>query len=194
MRRYLWAAAPVLLAAAGGDYLSARGKIAAIQEERVPPGGEVRLSEREVNEYVRAEIPNVVPEGVRNARVTLAKDRASGYALVDFVKLRRARGRETGWLLRQLIDGERAVHVRARIVSGGGQATVFVERVELDGMEISGATLDFLVDAFLLPLYPEAKIGRPFELSHNVERLDVRPNEVRVRIASTGAARASSGF
>ena len=44
------------------------------------------------------------------------------------------------------------------------------------------AALDFLIQNFLLPRFPDAKIGRPFELGHGIDRLEVRPNEVRVVI------------
>jgi hypothetical protein len=43
--------------------------------------------------------------------------------------------------------------------------------------------LDFLIQNFVLPYYPDAKIGQPFELAHRIDRLEVRPGEVRVVIA-----------
>ena len=50
--------------------------------------------------------------------------------------------------------------VTARIRSGGGEATVDVDRVEIGGMQIDGRTLQFLIENFLLPMYPEAAVGR----------------------------------
>lgn len=87
-----------------------------------------------------------------------------------------------GWLMARLLAGERPVRVKARIRSGGGRATVDLERVEISGLTVSGAALDFLIRNFVLPYYPEAKIGQPFELAHRIERLEVRPSEVRVLI------------
>jgi hypothetical protein len=59
---------------------------------------------------------------------------------------------------------------------------VDVERAEISGLEIDGKTLDLLIQHVLLPLYPNAAVGRPFELGHNIERLDVRPAAVGVVI------------
>ena len=42
--------------------------------------------------------------------------------------------------------------------------------------------LDFLIQNYLLPYYPEAKIGQPFELNHRMDRLDIKPNQVAVYI------------
>jgi hypothetical protein len=35
----------------------------------------------------------------------------------------------------------------------------------------------------VLPFYPEAKIGTPFDLKHNVERFEISPAGVNVIIA-----------
>jgi hypothetical protein len=49
-------------------------------------------------------------------------------------------------------------------------------------MAISGGALDFLIRNFLLPYYPDAKVGVPFELGHRIERLEVEPTGVGVLI------------
>jgi hypothetical protein len=80
----------------------------------------------------------------------------------------------------KLLEGERPVSVTARIRSSAGQATVDVQRVEVSGVGIDGRTLDFLIEHILLPLYPNAVVGRPFELGHHIERLDVDSRAVGV--------------
>src|ERR1035441_3155628 len=80
----------------------------------------------------------------------------------------------------KLLDGERPVSVTARIRSSAGRATVDIERVEISGIVIDGRTLDFLIQNFLLPMYPDAIIGRPFELGHRIDRIDVSPSAVAV--------------
>jgi hypothetical protein len=50
---------------------------------------------------------------------------------------------------------------------------VDLQRVEVSGVPISGAALDFLVDNYLIPNYPDAKIGRPFTLPKRVDRIEV---------------------
>jgi len=137
------------------------------------------LTQRELNAYVVRE----VPDGVRNPRVVVtAPGLATGTAMVDFGKVRRAQGHPPGWLMAKLLDGERPVSVTARIHSSGGTAQVDVEQVQISGVEIDGSTLDFLIQNCLLPLYPNAMVGRPFGLGHRIERLDVQPGGVGVVI------------
>jgi hypothetical protein len=96
--------------------------------------------------------------------------------------VRHANGIETNWLIAQLIQGEKLVKARASIQSAHGRATVHVVRVEVGGLAVTGAALDFLVQNFFLPFYPEAKIDEPFDLAGNVDRIEVTPAEARVYI------------
>ena len=121
--------------------------------------------------------------GVRNTKVPLSSESmAQGSAMIDFARLERSQGRQPGWLMSMLLEGEHPVSVTARIRSGGGEATVDVDRVEIGGMQIDGKTLQFLIENFLLPMYPDAAIGRSFEMGHRIERLDVQPAGVTVAI------------
>ena len=167
------------LGAAPNDYLSAKQKFDSIESGHLKAGSRVELSAGELDAYAE----QAVPAGVRNPRLQLvAPGMATGTAMVDFGKLRRAHGYQTGWLMSKLLDGDRPVSVTARIRSAGGQATVDLQRVEISGLAIDGPTLDFLIQNVLLPLYPDAVVGRPFELGHRIERLDVGPAAVAVLI------------
>jgi hypothetical protein len=163
------------------DYLSAQRKFEQIGNGKVKPGSQVVIANRELNAWVQKEIPEVAPDGLRNPEVRLGLGRASGTALIDFLKLRRAAGSpEPGWILRKLLSGEHEVTVTTRVDSGAGKATVNVEEVEISGIPVSGAALDYLIQNYLLPRYPDTKIGKPFELGHKIDRLDIRPEAVRV--------------
>lgn len=178
-------AASALLAARGGtasDYSSARRKIEMIQQDRLPRGSRVTLSQNELNAYVRHEVPQVAPQGVRDPRVELGKGKASGFAYIDFPKLREAQGVPMNWIFARLLAGERPVRVDARIRSAGGRATVDVDSVQISGLTISGSTLDYLIHNYLHSYFPSAKVGEPFELAHRIERLDVQPAGVNVVI------------
>jgi hypothetical protein len=170
------------LAAAYGDYVSAKEKFSRIETERLPAGTRIELTPRELNAYVEQEAPTVT-DGVRNPKLELvAPEVARGSALIDFAKVRRSQGHPPGWLMSKLLEGERPVSVTARIHSAGGRATVDVQRVEISGIEIDGRTLDFLIQNVLLPLYPNAVVGQPFELGHRIEKLEVRLGAVSIVI------------
>ena len=169
----------VLLGAAADDYLSAQRKLDQVEADRLPRGARVVLSPREINAWAAHE----VPEGVRNPKLLLGASAATGSAMVDFLKVRRAQGYHPSWLVSKLLDGERPVSVTVAIHSGQGKAVVDVQKVEVAGITVDGRTLDFLIQNFLLPMYPEAAVGRPFELGHRIDRLDVAPTGVTVTIA-----------
>ena len=172
----------VLLANTASEYLSAKRKIDLIQQDKASAGSRVVLKESELNALVRQETVNVAPEGVRDPRVTLGNGTATGFAYIDFPKLRQSQGQPMGPLLSWLLAGEKPVKVEATIRSAAGQATVDVTRVDVGGISISGSALDYLIRNYLQSYYPDAKVGRPFELAHNIERLEVRPSEVHVVI------------
>lgn len=170
--------AALAIGTAFDDYLSAKQKFGQIETDRLRPGSRVTLTPREIDAWVARE----APAGVRNPRLELQTGVAKGAALIDFGKVRRAQGHPPGWLMSKLLDGERPVTVTARVRSGNGVATVDVERVEISGITVDGRTLQFLIDNVLLPLYPDAAVGRPFQLGHRIERLDVQPGAVGVVI------------
>jgi hypothetical protein len=181
-KRLLWIA-PVLfataLSATYDHYTSARQKLDQIEGGSLRPGTRVILSPQELDAFVAHE----APAGVRNPHLELPSPGiATGSALIDFGKLRRAQGHQPGWLMARLLDGERPVRVTARIRSSGGQATVDVQRVVISGLEIDGQMLDFLIQNFLLSLYPDAAVGRPFDLGHRIEKVDVARGSVGVVI------------
>ena len=184
--RFCAIAALVLAAAAGGgsatvdELRTATGKIDAIKSDRLHAGARVDLSVGELNAWVQGQVPT----GVRNARLHIdSPGVATGTALVDIAKVSRSQGFEPGWLLSRLLEGERPVKVTAHIQSADGSAKVDVQRVEISGLEIDGKTLEMLIQYILLPVYPNATVGRPFELGHNIERFEVQPAVVRVVIA-----------
>jgi hypothetical protein len=171
-----------LLYGSSPDYDAAVHKLSLIEQERLKPGTRVELTPGELNAYAEREIAEAAPGAVRNARLDLGTGKATASALIDFGKLRREEGREPSWLMSYLLDGERPVTVTARIRSANGTATVDVDKVEISGIAIEGQLLEFLIRTYLVPAYPEAKVGEPFELGHRIERLDVQPSAVGVLI------------
>lgn len=186
-RRYLLSAlvasaiATAGLSGARSHYVAIQQKFDSIENYRYKPGTRVPLSTQEVNEYVRVELPKHAPPGIRNPRVELhGNNTATGYALINFLKIRQAHGKPPNWLVKKLLDGERDVAVTTEVVSSGGTATVHLRKVEIEGIPIEGAALDFIVRNYLLPNYPTAKIGRPIRLSYGIDRLEVKPGRAEI--------------
>jgi len=183
----VWAALPLMIAYASNirstDPANAvRTKLNIIQSGKARPGSVFTFSVSGLNAYVRSELPTIVPEGVRQPHLELGTGTATASAVVDFLKIRHGQGESTPWLIAKLIEGEKVVKVNARIQSANGRATVYLQRVEISGLAVSGSTLDFLIRTFFLPLYPNAKINEPFELQDRVDHIEVAPQQARVVI------------
>ena len=163
-------------ASVNSDYNSIQRKFRQIKAEKLKPGTRIALTPAELNAYVQKELPEVAPPGIRNPTVVLnGNNTATGRALIDFLQLRSAQGNPPGFLLRTLLAGEHEVAVTTTVKSAGGSATVNLNRVEIEGVPISGAALDFLVRNYLIPNYPDAKIGKPFPLKWRIDRIEVTP-------------------
>jgi hypothetical protein len=158
---------------------SCQAKLHAIDSGQAKRGSVVVFTPEELNAWVQGKASQMV-EGVRNPRLQLETGAATGIALVDFLKMRRSQGLTTNPFLERLLEGERTLKVSARLESGQGRATVYLTNVELAGIDISGSMLDYLVKNFLVPQFPDAKIDQPFELRDNIERIEIRPDAVRV--------------
>lgn len=185
MRKLLLFAAAIAFAAPNQpdpQALAAQRKIDVIESGKAKPGSVFVFPQPELNAWVRYKLPSIVPEGVSDPRLELTWSTATAYATVNFLKVQHGQGVETNWFISKLIDGDKPVKVIARIESANGKATVHLLRVEISGLAISGSTLDFFIDNFFRPLYPDAKIDEPFELDYNMERIESRPGEARVVI------------
>jgi hypothetical protein len=174
------AIAPALLAA-DPVFERAWNKLDAIDSGRARPGSVIVFTPAEMNAWAQVRVPQMV-DGLRNPRIELGTDTASGSALVDLLKMRQAEGVATNPMLAELIEGERPLKITVRVDSGGGRCTVHLIRVEISGMAATGPVLDLLVSAFFRPLFPDAKIDQPFELSDNMDRIAILPSGVRVSI------------
>src|SRR5205807_8424039 len=136
------------------------------------PGSVFTFPAVEINAWARVRVPEIIPQGIRDMRVEIGAGTASGYAVVDFLKMRQAQGITTGWFLTKLIEGERPLKVTVRVESSGGKCTVFLTRVDLSNVSATKTVLDFLLKAFFLPLYPDSHINEPFDLDYNMERIE----------------------
>ena len=157
-------------------------KLDEIESGRAKPGAVFVFTPTELNAWVRAKAPTIVAQGFRKPRLELSNGAATGYALVDFLKIRNATGVETNWLVAKLIEGEKPVQATAEIRSANGRMSVHLTRVEIGGLSVRGSTLDFLIHTFFLPLYPNAKIDEPVELADGIDRIEVTPAAARVYI------------
>lgn len=139
-------------------------------------GSVILFTPAELNAWARARVPPMYP-GIRDPNITLSMGAATGFAMIDLLKMRQA---PTNPLLAKLIEGERPLKVSVQLDSAGGRATAKLTRLEISGIAVSGAPLDFLVNQFFLKMFPDAKVNQPFDLRDNIDSIQIRPDGVRV--------------
>jgi hypothetical protein len=155
---------------------SANRKFAGLESARLPAGTRIDLSTEELNAWANQKARIYAPGAARNLRLELRDGEATGYALIDFVKLRQAAtGEESSWLMRNIFSGERPVMVKARLQSQNRGARVDVLRVEVSGVPIQGSALDFLIRNWLRPTFPDAHVNEWFRLGLRIDRFTVTP-------------------
>lgn len=181
MRLLLLALSLPLLLAAETPLQSANAKMEKFSNDQWRPGEIVTFSPAEIDAWIRDQAHKAVPLGLRDPRIALGTGTATGSALVDFVKLEQARGKTPG-MISKMFEGERPIKVSVRLASANGTCTVFLTRVEIGGASLEGRPLDLLISTFLRPLYPDAKINQPFEMDSSIDRIELRPDGVRITI------------
>ena len=165
-----------LFATLAAGTTSVETKLHALQFGGYPLGSRIPFNNTEINDYVQWAIPTYIGPGVRNARVEVdAGGIVRGNADIDFLKLRQAEGENPGWLMSQLLSGERPVAITVKITSGQGKIRVDVQRVAVSGMVAEGRTLEVLINNFVVPTFPDIKVGKDFPLDYRIDRLDFRP-------------------
>jgi hypothetical protein len=169
--------------ASTNDALQAFQKLGAIESGSVRPGSSVWFPRREIDAWIVDEAHSHFPQGVTGVRMDLNDGRVVGYASIDFLRVRQATGApDPGWLIKNLFAGERPVVVTARFQSMNGKARADVERVEISGVAIEGRALDFVIENYVRPTFPDIKVNEWFPLHYGVDRFTVAQQGVSVMI------------
>jgi hypothetical protein len=179
LRAAIVLAIPLALAAQATLSDQAQFKLDMLSNKMYKPHDVVSFPPQEIDAWAVKRVPEVVPEGIRSPHVELGAGVITATVQVDFLKMRHARGQSTSRLMALMIEGERPLKIVTRVSSNGGRCTVFLTRVELSGVVIEGTVLDFLIQNFFRPLYPDAKINEPFSLDYNIDRIQVTPQAIR---------------
>lgn len=151
-------------------------KLDLIETGRLRFGSRVDFASRELNVWLREQARRYFPGALNNVRVDPGNNAATGYADVDFVKLRQAAtGESPGWIVRNLFSGERPIVVQAHFVSAHGGARVDIDSVRISGVPIEGRALDFLIRNYVRPTFPDLRLSEWFRLANRVDHIAATP-------------------
>lgn len=174
------ACAPLAVSAMSLDEArAAEIKFDRIATSQLKPGEVVVVTDEELNSYLHYIYAEEMPDGVRGLRVGFRKDRAHVRAIVDFSKVS-ANGDGPGGFLMMFLRGERPVEALVRYVSSRGVARIDVDSFKVDGREMKGVLLNWMVNRFVAPNLEGFQLGEPVDLGNDLEQIRLELGEAVV--------------
>jgi hypothetical protein len=180
----LFLSTALILSGSDDLYNVANQKVDSIANDTAPSGSTITLSNEEVNALLigRLREDGIEGTGVKNAKIVLGEDTGSWSGIVDFAKLPQLESLRNNFLLSSLMKEAKPVSASMTMTSAAGKATLDVTQVTIGETKFQGSTLGFLVKQLVLKDYPEAKLGEPFDLEHNVNSIKLRSSGITIKM------------
>ena len=131
--------------------------------------GELRLTELEANSYVAYELAPDIPAGVSQITLQFTPGRMSGSTVVDFDRLKRGLSTPPNPVADFLLRGVHTIGAEGSVSGRNGIGQFQLERVLLDGVALPQMVVDYLIEQYLIPRFPDAAINRPFVLPFSID-------------------------
>ena len=125
------------------------------------------MTEDEVNDYL-ASGKAQLPQGVKKVTLQGRSGVVEGFVNVDFDEIRA--GQHSSNPLLGMFSGRHMVHVEGDAWGSGGQGKVHVRNVAIDGVDVPRMALEFFVEKYITPKYPNVGLDSQFQLP---DRIDV---------------------
>jgi hypothetical protein len=128
------------------------------------------FTEGELNAYLAAGEVDF-PQGVKSIRFHGRPGIVEAFTRVDFDAITASRRSANPLLM--LFTGTHDVHVVARAKGSGGMGEAHVESVEIDGVAVPRAALQFFVERYVTPKYPEVGLDSRIKLPNKIDTATV---------------------
>jgi hypothetical protein len=124
------------------------------------------MSEDEVNDYL-ASGKVQLPQGVKKVTLQGRSGVVEGFVNVDFDEIRA--GQRSSNPLLGIFSGRHMVHVEGDASGSGGQGKVHVRNVAIDGVDVPRMALEFFVEKYITPKYPNVGLDSEFQLPNRID-------------------------
>lgn len=142
------------------DYIQQNGKRAH------PDPRPTVMTEEEINDYLASGHVKL-PQGVKKVTFSGEAGAMTGVATVDFDEIRA--GQRSSNPLLSIFNGTHLVRVEADAAATGGVAKVHVRTASLDGFNIPRSMLEYFIDKYLKPKYPNVGMDSTFQLTDKID-------------------------
>lgn len=168
-----------LLAVSVEESRSAALKLDRISLGEMAPGEQITLTQDEINSFLQYDYAGLIPEGIRDLHVVLESDTGIVSGRADFSQLGAPEDAATRLML-MMLRGEHDFVARVRYVSSGGQARADVDSFLLDGRELKGPILDWIVENYVATDLEGFALGQPSTLGNNLEQIRLETGQAVV--------------
>ncbi len=135
------------------------------------------LSEDEVNAYLASGQVDL-PEGVKSVRFHGKPGVVESFIRVDFDQITASRRSSNPLLM--LFTGTHDLHVVARTFGAGGMGEAHVQSVEMDGVTVPRAALQFFVERYVTPQHPDVRLDTRFRLPYKIDTATVGSQKLTI--------------
>ena len=139
----------------------------------------VELTEAEVDAFFN-EGGVKLPVGVSNVHLAAHPGQINGHADVDFEQIMQRHGGANN-PLSALFTGRHNVHAVSHASGANGVGTVRIDSVELDGAQVPQWALEWFVQRYLTPRYPNVGMTSTFKLPLRINSAVIETGKVRVQ-------------
>jgi hypothetical protein len=124
------------------------------------------MTEEEVNDYI-ASGQIVLPQGVKKLRMEGRSGVVTAFLNVDFDQIRA--GQKSANPLLSVFNGQHDVRVEADAAGSGGEGSVHVREVSIDGFAVPRMALEYFVSKYITPKYPGIGLDSKFKLPDKID-------------------------
>lgn len=124
------------------------------------------MTEDEVNDYL-ASGKVQLPQGVKKVTLQGRSGVVEGFVNVDFDEIRA--GQRSANPLLGIFSGRHMVHVEGDASGSGGQGKVHVRNAAIDGVDVPRMALEFFVEKYIAPKYPNVGLDSQFQLPNRID-------------------------
>ena len=135
------------------------------------------MTEEEVNDYIAAD-RIVLPQGVKKLRMEGRTGVVTAFLNVDFDEIRA--GQKSSNPLLSVFSGRHDVRVEGDAAGSGGQGKVHVREVSIDGFNVPNVALEYFVNKYITPKYPNVGIDSQFRLPNRIDLATVGYHKLTV--------------
>jgi hypothetical protein len=135
------------------------------------------MTEDEINDYLASGRVKL-PLGVKKATLQGKSGVVNALVNVDFDEIRA--GQRTSNPLLAIFSGQHLVGVEADAAGNSGQGKVHVRNVSIDGVDVPRMALEFFVQKFITPKYPNVGLDSQFQMPDRIDLATVGYHKLTV--------------